>query len=263
MAPPLVDRSTGDLIPASDHNDVKAYIEDGTYRVNTLALEIGATEVISNTRVVSNVTGNISLWTNDSNYITGNQTITLSGDVTGSGTTSIAATIANEAVTNAKLANMAANTVKVRNAGTTGVPANLAIGTNGIMGRAGSGNLASLTATNDQVLRRSGSGNLGFGTLVTNNIGNSQVTNAKLVNMAADTIKGRLSTSGDPQDLTVAQASGLLGVDDKADSANAMGSVVHGSTAGTARPTGYNVITWIGSVEPTNAENDDIWIDTN
>ena len=44
-------------------------------------------------------------------------------------------------------------------------------------------------------------------------------------------------------------------------SSNAMGVVVHGATAGTARPSGYNVITWIGSVEPTNAENDDIWLD--
>lgn len=38
-------------------------------------------------------------------YISGNQTITLSGDVTGSGTTAITTTIANGAVSNAKLAN--------------------------------------------------------------------------------------------------------------------------------------------------------------
>jgi len=46
MSAPLVDRSTGDLIPAADHNDVKSYIEDATYRVNTLALEIQGTEII-------------------------------------------------------------------------------------------------------------------------------------------------------------------------------------------------------------------------
>ncbi len=38
-------------------------------------------------------------------YLIANQTITLSGDVTGSGTTAIATTIANLAVTNAKIAN--------------------------------------------------------------------------------------------------------------------------------------------------------------
>ncbi|MDX1278554.1 hypothetical protein [Oceanihabitans sediminis] len=69
MAAPLVDRSTGDIIPASDHNDVKDYIEDGTYRVNTLSLDIGGTEVISSTRAISNVTtintsGDITIGTN-------------------------------------------------------------------------------------------------------------------------------------------------------------------------------------------------------
>ena len=47
----------------------------------------------------------------------------------------------------------------------------------------------------------------------------------------------------------------------KAETANAMGSINHGADADTARPTGYNSITWIGTVEPTNATNDDIWID--
>jgi len=32
--------------------------------------------------------------------------------------------------------------------------------------------------------------------------------------------------------------------------------------AGTARATGFSVVTWIGSVEPTNAANNDIWVDT-
>jgi len=53
---------------------------------------------------------------------TGDQTITLTGDVTGSGTGSFAATIANDAVTNAKLANMAASTIKARITGSTGDP---------------------------------------------------------------------------------------------------------------------------------------------
>jgi len=47
MSAPLVERSTGDLIPAADHNDIMPYIESGTYRVNTLSLQIGGTEIIT------------------------------------------------------------------------------------------------------------------------------------------------------------------------------------------------------------------------
>jgi hypothetical protein len=53
---------------------------------------------------------------------TGDQTISLTGDVTGSGTGSFAATIANDAVSNAKLANMTASTIKARITGSTGDP---------------------------------------------------------------------------------------------------------------------------------------------
>lgn len=38
--------------------------------------------------------------------------------------------------------------------------------------------------------------------------------------------------------------------------------VNHGSTASTARPTGVGGVYWIGSVEPTNAANADLWYDT-
>jgi hypothetical protein len=59
------------------------------------------------------------------NYITGNQTVTISGDVTGSGTTAITATIADDAVTNAKLANVATGTIKGRVTAGTGDPEDL------------------------------------------------------------------------------------------------------------------------------------------
>lgn len=45
-------------------------------------------------------------------------------------------------------------------------------------------------------------------------------------------------------------------------SANVMGEIAHGSTAGTSRPVGFSVVTWVGSVEPDNAVNNDIWVDT-
>lgn len=39
-------------------------------------------------------------------------------------------------------------------------------------------------------------------------------------------------------------------------------TVVHGGTAGTARPAGYATVQWIGTIEPTNAVNNDTWINT-
>ena len=55
----------------------------------------------------------------------GDQTITLTGDVTGSGTGSFAATVANDAITNAKLANVATATIKGRVTASTGDPEDL------------------------------------------------------------------------------------------------------------------------------------------
>lgn len=43
--------------------------------------------------------------------------------------------------------------------------------------------------------------------------------------------------------------------------AGTMGTVIHGATASTARPTGYGAITWIGSVAPLNMATNDLWLD--
>ena len=56
---------------------------------------------------------NLNQLTNGPGYITGNQNITLSGDVTGSGATSIVTTIANNAITTAKINNGAVTAAKL------------------------------------------------------------------------------------------------------------------------------------------------------
>lgn len=47
MGAPLVDRNTGDIIPAADHNDVKDYVEDAQYRINTQSLQVGGKQVVN------------------------------------------------------------------------------------------------------------------------------------------------------------------------------------------------------------------------
>lgn len=94
-------------------------------------------------------------------------------------------------VTLAKMANLAAYTIIARGTGTTGVP-------------------GTMTAATDTVLRRN-SGDLGFGQLAVNHLGNSIVSNAKLAQMATQTIKGRTTTgTGDPEDLTMTQIVAML-----------------------------------------------------
>lgn len=58
-------------------------------------------------------------------YISANQTITVSGDISGSGSTAITATIGTGVVSNAKLANMVTSTIKGRATAGTGVPEDL------------------------------------------------------------------------------------------------------------------------------------------
>ena len=60
--------------------------------------------------------------------------------------------LANNIVDNDILANMGANTVKVRNAPTTGDPSDLAIGTNRVLGRGASGNLVSTQVTGAMIV---------------------------------------------------------------------------------------------------------------
>jgi hypothetical protein len=84
-------------------------------------------------------------------FLTANQTITLSGDVTGSGATAITTTIATNAVSNAKFRQSAGVSVVGRSANSTGDVADIVAG------------------ANDQFLVRR-SNTLGFGTLTATDI---------------------------------------------------------------------------------------------
>lgn len=76
-----------------------------TISYNTIGAQVAGTYLTpTSTNTLTNKSGNISQWSNDSGYITSNQTITLSGDVGGSGTTAITTTIGAGKVTNAMLA---------------------------------------------------------------------------------------------------------------------------------------------------------------
>ena len=205
---------------------------------------------------------------------TGDQTITLTGDVTGSGTGSFAATIANDAVTNAKLANVATSTIKGRVTAGTGDPEDLTStqattlineftsSLKGLAPASGGGTTNYLRAdgswaqppgtggggapTDADYLVKTANGSLSAERVVTDStsitvnwatagqvsweraaltgdvtasqnsnsttIANDAVTNAKLANMTASTIKARVTAStGDPEDASLTQVLDLVG----------------------------------------------------
>jgi hypothetical protein len=129
----------------------------------------------------------------------------LTGDVTTSAG-AVATTIAVNVVSNTKLADMATQTFKGRTTAGTGDPEDLTI--------AQAKTMLNLTGTNsgDQTITLTsdvtGSGTGSFATTIAADV----VGNTKLANMAVNTIKGRITAgTGDPEDLTGAQAATIIG----------------------------------------------------
>lgn len=154
----------------------------------------------------------------------GIQRSALTGDVTasaGSGST----TIANDAVTNAKLADMAANTFKANNTGSSADPADITVAQAKTLLAIGASDVSGLAT----VATSGSASDLGTGTLpagrmpaltgdvttsagaVATTIGANKVTNSMLAQVSTATFKGRTTAgSGNVEDLTATQATALL-----------------------------------------------------
>ena len=122
------------------------------------------------------------------------------------------AMISDDQITNAKLANMPARTMKVNATGSVADPQDLALGNNTIVGRLGSGVISTLTVGTSTVVGRTLSGDIIAAQAETDQIADDAVTNDKLANMPANSVKvGNSSSAADPSDITVANTKILIG----------------------------------------------------
>jgi hypothetical protein len=150
---------------------------------------------------------NGTLSVDTSTYLTGNETVTLSGDVTGSGTTSISATIPGGTVTYAKMQDVSAASKLLGRGSAAGAgdPQEITLGTNltmtGTTLDAGGGGVTD-GDKGDITVTASGA---------TWTIDNDVVTDAKLRNSAATSVIGRAgSGTGDPADIAATVDSHVL-----------------------------------------------------
>jgi hypothetical protein len=169
----------------------------------------------------------------------GDQTITLTGDVTGSGTGAFTATIGSGVVSLAKLADMATASVYYRKTGGTGSPEVQTLATlKTDLGLSGtnSGDNAVNTLYSSLVSNATHTGDVTGATALT--IANDAVTYAKMQNVSAtDRILGRsTSGAGDIEEITCTSAARSI-LDDAtvSDMVNTLGGATSTGTGGLVR----------------------------
>ena len=153
----------------------------------------------------------------------GGSTITLTGDVTGSGTGSITTAIANDAVTYAKIQNVSGNTVLARSSPSSGDVGEVSLAPSQLLGRGSGTNIAAISIGSGLImsgvtLSAPGStvtltGDVtGSGTgSITTAIANDAVTYAKIQNVSGYSVLARKSFfPGDVEEVALS-VSQLLG----------------------------------------------------
>lgn len=130
-------------VPGTDYEVPLTFSTGLTRSTNTITVNtsqnISQLSNLTTNGFVKTSSGNGTLSIDTNTYLTGNQTITLSGDISGSGATSIATTIGNNAVTYAKFQQVASNSLVGNSTGSLANASNIGLASNLIFS---GGNLA-------------------------------------------------------------------------------------------------------------------------
>jgi hypothetical protein len=141
---------------------------------------------VANETILLKVLTDLSLYDNaTTQYITAASSdgiTSLSGDVVAAGPGAAVATIQPKVVTHGKIQDSSGYSVLGRSTSTTGSVADIIVGP-------------------DELIRRNGSGDLVAGKVLTGNINDTAVTYAKIQDVSADRLLGRVGTSGVVQEI--------------------------------------------------------------
>jgi hypothetical protein len=150
-----------------------------------------------------------------------------------------------DSVTNDMLANMPAYSIKGNStSSTSGDPQDISMSANSILVRQATNNIAGLIVQENRVIGRIANGALDNVQVQTNMVADNAITNAKLTDMNANTVKVRnADTAGDPVDLVIGQG-------------KVLGRLAGGNLGAIDIP---ELTKSIFIENPTNSENIGIW----
>jgi len=204
--------------------------------------------------------GTLSIDTNT--YLTANQSITLSGDTTGSGTTAITTTIPAGTVTLAKMANLAANSFIGNNTGSPAVPLALTVAQSKTLLAIAQADVAGLTTASTPQFTRLGVGGAADAVNAVQITGGTVSADTHPIDITQTWNSGAVTFTGIKQNVTNSASNSASKLIDlqvggvSKFSVDELGNVTSTNVSGVANPTATIGLTAINGSAATSIRSD-------